>query len=954
MELPEFPQTLCPKHNTVCFLKTGVKPGPNRGRSFYICLKDRDCKFFSSAKDIQPVTCPNLNHSSTVVLQFIKKDKLLYQCSEAVNGEWCGRQVLKQVQLQEKENSSPSDSEQVKLQDKGNSSLSDNEESGGKKTLLQQGLGSKPTATPFQQQHGSPFADKDLNVDEEVVVTNQESFSSKAVNETPSGMAISCVDDDISQSQSVLQKIEASKEVQASTMPTNLLHNSQALVCKDKEPLAEKHVLEKTACIDVEVDKGKVQSEQWKPFQPMLVRGNSTSTTTSAVHQPARVQYVHPAYAAYQDQQRRLYGGKMTDVRMLQVKQITAGAIKDLFHSLETCPTEEVGDPAGLTVPLMKHQREALAWLVWREKQTPPSGILADDMGLGKTLTMISLMMKDNETHRVSDERQHKELLATNATLVVCPASVVMQWQKEIEQRVQYGRLSVYVHHGSSRCRHPEWLTRYDVVITSYSILNVEGQNAIIAEKESAEERGEEVKEMKKGRRKTDHCCIPKLYWRRVILDEGHTIKNHKTSTAIAACSLEADHRWILTGTPLQNDLLDMYSLIKFLRVAPFSELGVWKNHVSVNSSAGFQRLDVLVKSLLLRRTKDQIQTSAIGCLPEKKEHKHSLQLSEIEAFAHWKIFQTARCFLATEVDRTEGGTTATKTTHLADDRFSQTSVENLSLSLRSVNKIIDAAILHQVSEHADTENRGKSTLLILTLILRLQQCCNHLSLLVSNFRPQDFDADDELAQQMSSLTLGSEKLLPDVSNQGSWPECFSEKFASTKIRCLIDELHQICTADQFSKSVVVSQWTSMLGIVETHLTAAGMRCAMIKGSMSPAERQIVVDSFNSQSRSVEVLLLSLRAGGCGLNLIGGNHLFLIDPHWNPALEQQACDRIYRVGQRRNVVIHKFVCQKSIEERLVIVQEKKKAIADRVLTGAKASKATSKLSIEDLRLLFDV
>jgi transcription termination factor 2 len=764
--------------------------------------------------------------------------------------------------------------------------------------------------------------------------------------------------DSISEEQSLpddLTKVEkAIKQVQCAMKPnimTQLPDKGQALKLKEAQLLSAQDALEKRSSpeiVAVEQQVASCDKNCITKLAEVLQREGPQQQSASInakykIKQAEVPQRIHPAYEAYMEQERRLYGGKMTDSRMVQVKAITKGAIQDLYHSLDSCPTAEETDPPGLIVPLMKHQREALAWLLWRETQRPSGGILADDMGLGKTLTMISLIMKDTETklHHETD------LLPTSGTLVVCPASVVMQWESEIQNRVEYGRLSVYVHHGQSRLKDPERLKHFDIVLTSYATLNSEGQNIIAEQQES----GEQMRGRRKARKKTSHCVLPRVHWHRVILDEGHTIKNHKTSTAASACMLEASHRWILTGTPVQNDLLDMYSLIKFLRVAPFSELGVWKHHVSVESRAGSQRLHILVKSLLLQRTKKEIITTTMCALPEKQEQVHHLELSVLEAFAHWRLFSTARCFLATEVVKSEDTlSSGLSTANLADERFSQYDLANLPQELKEINKVVDEAVLYRVSQQVATEGRTQSSLLILTLILRLQQCCNHLSLLVSNMSSVGDTFDDVMGivEKMDNLQLDSRL---DQPNPSKLPECFLEKFVSTKIRCLVEEISQIAPS---SKCVVVSQWTSMLNIVQVHLEKAGIRCDTIKGSMRPIERQRVVDSFNSDSRATEVLLLSLRAGGCGLNLIGGNHLFLLDPHWNPALEQQACDRIYRVGQKKNVVIHKFICQKSIEEKLILVQEKKKAIADRVLISGKPSTAANKLSIEDLKMLFDI
>ncbi|CAH2218657.1 transcription termination factor 2 isoform X1 [Pelobates cultripes] len=152
--------------------------------------------------------------------------------------------------------------------------------------------------------------------------------------------------------------------------------------------------------------------------------------------------------------------------------------------------------------------------------------------------------------------------------------------------------------------------------------------------------------------------------------------------------------------------------------------------------------------------------------------------------------------------------------------------------------------------------------------------------------------------------------------------------------------------------TVIVSQWTSMLKIVAGHLKTIHLSYATIDGSVNPKMRMDLVEEFNSNPRGPQVMLISLCAGGVGLNLIGGNHLFLLDMHWNPALEDQACDRIYRVGQHKNVVIHRFVCLGTVEEKISQLQEKKKELASKVLSGNGTN--FTKLTLADLRLLFGV
>ncbi|XP_026852924.2 transcription termination factor 2-like [Electrophorus electricus] len=143
-----------------------------------------------------------------------------------------------------------------------------------------------------------------------------------------------------------------------------------------------------------------------------------------------------------------------------------------------------------------------------------------------------------------------------------------------------------------------------------------------------------------------------------------------------------------------------------------------------------------------------------------------------------------------------------------------------------------------------------------------------------------------------------------------------------------------------------------MLHIVAVHLKKMGLHFGVIDGTVNPKRRMDLVEDFNTNPKGPQVMLVSLCAGGVGINLTGGNHLFLIDMHWNPALEDQACDRIYRVGQHRDVTIHKFTCEGTVEDKISSLQEKKKELAQKVLSGTGSS--FTKLSLADLRVIFGV
>ncbi|KXJ73840.1 hypothetical protein RP20_CCG014912 [Aedes albopictus] len=649
-------------------------------------------------------------------------------------------------------------------------------------------------------------------------------------------------------------------------------------------------------------------------------------------------------------------------------KTITIDRLATLHKSIEGCPSEDtLADPPKLLrIELMDHQRHALAWMLWRESLKPRGGILADDMGLGKTLSMISLILKkaeledpDQEEEESSDDEEQEDNGWTakgrrdyfaGGTLIICPASLMRQWEGEIKNRVARNSLAVNVYHGTNRDVKPRHLAKYDVLITTYNIASREA--------------------------KSERSGIFGVNWERIILDEAHMIRNHKSAMSEACCRLRGRFRWVLTGTPIQNKEMDMYALLKFLRCTPFDDLNHWKKWIDNKTAGGMARLQTIMKSLMLRRTKKQLQEKgSLQCLPEKNVELVEVTLEKDEMNVYQKVLLYSRTligqFLHQRAEKDHDGFMGTQRRNIPT--FEQNRLPNMAFDR-----------VHQKLKQMHANDEVKQ-FQILVLLLRLRQICCHPGLIHQMLEDDDgnFDlstVEDENAQELDLLAqLNKLKLTDnpsdavesearvelDISGNSSQDAAAITKASSkvmlrsnpvfdltrmsSKIARLLQLLDEkILNSDD--KAVIVSQWSSVLDIVAHHLSSKRVRYVSLTGKVPVKFRNDIVTDFNKQGSGPKVMLLSLTAGGVGLNLVGANHLLLLDLHWNPQLEAQAQDRVYRVGQKKTVFVWKFMCVETVEQAIRGLQEKKIGIANEVLTGTKQK--GSKLSIDDLKALF--
>ncbi|KAH7871361.1 SNF2 family N-terminal domain-containing protein [Lentinula edodes] len=603
---------------------------------------------------------------------------------------------------------------------------------------------------------------------------------------------------------------------------------------------------------------------------------------------------------------------------------------------------------------LLDHQVIGRKWM--RDREDPKlkrmGGILADDMGLGKTIQTLTRIVEG--CPRKSDKEDGWD----PATLVVCPLALVQQWADEIK-RITTG-LTVVKHQGPSRDSDPRKLKRAHIVITTYDTLKSEygvfnpgdGQRKVKTKKTVASDDDSDSSEaehfgrtLKKSAKKTTKAKKDALYhmqWFRVILDEAHNIKNRNTAAAKACCGLEAKFRWALTGTPMQNDVTELYSLLKFLRIKPFS---VWerfneqiakpvKNGRGANRA--MKRLQVVLKQIMLRRRKDDtINGKILINLPKRTVNVVSCPFSPSE-----QQFYT-----------------------------------NLETKMSDV--------MEQLVEDAQKAGVKANYMSVLLLLLRLRQACNH-PILVSKDYKEDLDAVDSKAAKKGSPDVDGDDLIaafdqlnvskkckmctadltalntPNKTLDGHCDDCASlvikskqqndHRPDSAKIRMVRKLLRQI---DERSageeKTIIFSQFTTMIDLMEPFLKESGVKFVRYDGSMKPLERERSLNDIKTDD-SIKVILISFKAGSTGLNLTACNNVILVDLWWNPALEDQAFDRSHRFGQKRDVNIYKLKIDSTVEDRILELQDKKRELARAALSGDKIR--NMRLGMDELLALF--
>jgi hypothetical protein len=494
------------------------------------------------------------------------------------------------------------------------------------------------------------------------------------------------------------------------------------------------------------------------------------------------------------------------------------GWLADLVADREADRVADEAVPATFQATLRPYQCRGLSWLAFTSRRHL-GACLADDMGLGKTVQLLALL---------AWERAEQQILGP--TLLVAPMSVVGNWQRETARFVP--SLRVYVHHGGGRHRGrglAKAAATADLVITTYGLL---------------------------AREEAALAAIP---WGRIVLDEAQHIKNPQARQTKAAFALQAPHRVAMTGTPVENRLAELWSIMQFLNPGLLGSFGHFQKTYAGTAakqavSPDLERLKRLTAPFILRRRKQD--PGIAPDLPEK-----------------WEI--TTYCNLTTEQ--------------------------------AALYKAVVEEMLERIRNEAGMRRKG----LILTMMTRLKQICDHPALVL----------DDE-------APLGGR---------------------SGKLESLEDALTDVLALGE--KALIFTQFTSMGQRLVAYLhETLQVPVAYLHGSLGKAERDRLVAEFQSAD-GPPLFVLSLKAGGVGLNLTAATHVIHYDRWWNPAVEDQATDRAHRIGQTQRVQVRRLVCAGTLEEKIGELMASKRDLAERVI-GSSDDAWVTELSTEDLRSVF--
>ena len=542
-------------------------------------------------------------------------------------------------------------------------------------------------------------------------------------------------------------------------------------------------------------------------------------------------------------------GGKMTVMQALRLANGLDGAdgglpilgldssgwVTELLSFTGNESFSKVEQPTKFQGTLRPYQVVGVSWLAFLDK-FGLGGCLADDMGLGKTVQLIALLQH---------ERQVAGARVVGPTLLVCPMSVVGNWTRELHRFAP--ELQVHVHHGPERPIEESFVRvamASDVIVTTYAL--------VVRDLES----------------------LNRIHWRRIALDEAQHIKNPPTKQTASIRSLRTSHRVALTGTPVENRLSELWSILEFCTPSYLGSNADFRRRFAMpierhKDRRQGERLKSLVRPFILRRVKTD--PTVISDLPPLIESRQIVPLTVEQA----QLYEAVVAEMLQKVEASEG-----------------------------------------------IQRRG----LVLSALVKLKQICNH---------PAHF------LRQVERGTAGESD-----DDEGEAPESPAASRRSGKATRLIEMLEEL--AANKDRALIFTQYRQMGHILVSMIRRElGLEALFLHGGTPQAKRDQLVDRFQSNDPTCPIFVLSLKAGGVGLNLTAANHVFHFDRWWNPAVENQATDRAFRIGQHRTVNVHKMMSTGTLEQQIDAMIEQKTELAKQIIgTG---EQWLTELSVGQLR-----
>ncbi len=499
--------------------------------------------------------------------------------------------------------------------------------------------------------------------------------------------------------------------------------------------------------------------------------------------------------------------------------------INDVLERLsQNVPLTDIEVPATFQGILRPYQLKGVSWMAFLQ-EFGFGACLADSMGLGKTIELITLLLHERDKLKDTDT-------FPGPTLLICPMSIVGNWQKELQR---FGpSLNVMIHYGPERLSNQafaEEALKHDIVITTYAL----------------------------ALRDKEHLMA--IEWENIVIDEAQNIKNETAKQTMAIKRLQGRHKIAMTGTPVENRLSELWSIMEFLNPGYLGSGQDFHTNFAIpieryHNPEKSETLKRLIQPFVLRRLKTD--KTIIQDLPDKME---------------MNVF----C--------------------------------NLTREQASLYEAVVKEMMEKIEVADGLERRG----LILAALTKLKQVCNH---------PAHFLSDKSSLPRRSGKLARLDEMVEEVLEVGE-------------------------------KALIFTQYAEMGHLLQQYLQERfGCEILFLHGGTPKRQRDIMVQRFQEERRGAPIFILSLKAGGVGLNLTAANHVFHFDRWWNPAVENQATDRAFRIGQTKNVQVHKFVCVGTLEERIDQMIEQKKVLAESIVGSGETW--LTEMSTEQLKSLFQL